>query len=111
MEDPFGLRILNPLHLIRLLWHLPDFIKLFWRLFLDSRVSLYLKLLVIGSILYVISPVDFLPEFLLPFIGSLDDLIILIVAGKLFLTCSPKHVVMEHVARIDREKQLKREMK
>lgn len=111
MEDPFGLRLLNPLHLIRLLWHLPDFIKLFYRLFLDSRVSIYLKLLLIGSILYVVSPVDFLPEFLLPFIGSLDDVIILIVACKLFLNCSPKQIVMGHVARIDREKQLKREMK
>ena len=110
MEDPFGLRLLNPLHLLRLLWHLPDFVKLFSRLFLDSRVPLYLKLLLIGSIFYVVSPIDFLPEFILPFIGSLDDVIILILAFKLFLSCSPKQVVMEHVARIDWEKQLKKGM-
>ena len=110
MDDPFGLRLLNPLHLLRLLWHLPDFIKLFYRLFLDSRVPVYLKLLVIGSILYVISPVDFLPEFIMPFIGSLDDVIIIILAGKLFLSCAPRHIVMEHVTRIDREKQMKKEM-
>ena len=108
MEDPFGLRLLNPLHLFRVLWHLPDFLKLFYRLFLDSRVPFYLKLLLIGGILYVLSPVDFLPGFLLPLVGGLDDIIIIILVCKLFLSCSPPQVVMEHVAQIDREKQTKK---
>jgi uncharacterized membrane protein YkvA (DUF1232 family) len=108
MQDPFSLQLLNPIHLFRILLHLPDFLKLYYRLFLDSRVPLYLKVLFIGGLLYIISPVDFLPDFLLPIIGGFDDIIVLILVGKIFLSCSPRPVVLEHVARIDREGQLKK---
>ncbi|MCL6582551.1 MAG: DUF1232 domain-containing protein [bacterium] len=108
LENPFGLKLLNPLHFFRLLWHVPDFLKLFFRLFLDSRVPVYLKLFLIGIFLYIISPIDLVPDFLLPVIGGFDDLIALIVGLKIFLSCSPPEVVREQVIRIDREKKLKR---
>lgn len=111
MENPFSLRLLNPLRLFQFIWHLPNFLKLFYRLFRDPRVPIYLKLSLIGGILYVVSPVDFLPDLLLPFIGGFDDLLIIIIVGKIFLSNSPQEVVLEHVARIDLEKQLKKKGK
>lgn len=106
-ENPFGIQLLNPVHLFRILWHLPDFLKLFYRLFLDFRVPLYLKLFLAGVFLYIISPIDLIPGFLIPVIGGFDDIIILILGLRMFLSWSPPAVVREQVARIDREKQLK----
>lgn len=106
--DPFGIQLLNPLHIFRLIWHLPDFIKLFYRLFIDFRVPLYLKLFLTGALLYIISPVDLIPELLLPIIGGFDDIIVLILALKLFVSWSPREVVLEHVTRIDQEKKRKK---
>ena len=110
-KNPFGLQLLNPLNVVRLIWHLPDFLNLFYRLFLDSRVPLYLKLFLVGTLLYVISPIDFIPELLVPIIGGLDDIILLVLCLKVFLGWSPKEVVSEHIVCIDREKRLKKQAK
>lgn len=51
---------------------------------MDKEQSLWKKALVIGAVIYLISPIEFVPDFLLP-IGLLDDIIlwacILIVLG------------------------------
>ena len=73
------------LRFLRLLYHLPNFIKLAWRLFWDSRIPVYRKavlvlfeiLAVLFAILYFINPLDF--DFL-PVIGKADDLIIGLLA-------------------------------
>ena len=47
--------------------------KLIWRLLLDGRVSLWTKLIPAAAVLYVLSPVDFIPDvlFLFPFLHGL----------------------------------------
>ncbi len=62
--------------------------KLIFRLFLDRRVSLLLKLIPVAGILFVINPVDF-PTIL-------DDLIVLVFSIILFVELSPRQVVEEH---------------
>jgi uncharacterized membrane protein YkvA (DUF1232 family) len=52
---------------------IPNFLKLLYRLFKDARVPLAEKVLLVGTIAYVISPIDFIPDFI-PFIGQVDDL-------------------------------------
>lgn len=42
------------------------------RYFLDRRVEFWKKALIVASVLYIVSPIDFLPEFM-PLIGWLDD--------------------------------------
>ena len=42
---------------------------------MDKEQSLWKKILVIGSIVYLISPIEFVPDFLLPF-GLIDDIIL-----------------------------------
>ena len=91
-----GVRALN------LLRHLPHFARLYWRLCRDPRVPVWPKLLLVVGILYVLSPVDAIADFL-PVIGQLDDLVVLVIVARLFMYLCPPAVVREHVARIDDE--------
>ncbi len=79
--------------------HLPSFLKLFWRLFKDSRVGLMPKLLLLLIVVYVVMPVDLLPDFL-PGLGQLDDLILIFLGLKGFVRLCPREVVREHVQAI-----------
>lgn len=88
------------LYLLRLLRHLPNFARLFWRLFRDRRVPRYLKAMTIFTVLYILSPIDILPDYM-PLIGQLDDLSVLLLMAYYFIHWSPEDVVREHVAAID----------
>ncbi|HKX32759.1 MAG TPA: DUF1232 domain-containing protein [Blastocatellia bacterium] len=52
---------------------IPNFVKLLYRLLRDHRVPLAEKALLAGTITYVVSPLDFLPD-VVPFVGQVDDL-------------------------------------
>src|SRR5262245_43459357 len=94
---------LSTWQVFRLLWHLPNFIKLYWRLFKDRRVPLRAKALLIVGVLYVLDPFDFLPDFLFPFLGTLDDLVVIALAARWFLSLCPPDVVEEQVKKISNE--------
>jgi len=85
---------------LRFLLNLPNFVRLYWRLLCDPRVSVWPKALLVLSGLYVLSPLDFIPD-VMPFIGEVDDLLIVILACRLFMYLCPREVVREHVRRID----------
>lgn len=51
---------------------LPNLLKLLVRLVRDPKVSRADKFILGGTILYVIAPVDFIPD-LIPFVGQVDD--------------------------------------
>jgi uncharacterized membrane protein YkvA (DUF1232 family) len=69
--------------------------RLAWRLFFDPRVALWLKIIVPVSLMYVISPVDFVPD-VIPGLGQLDDLAVLVLGVKLFIELCPPEIVREH---------------
>jgi uncharacterized membrane protein YkvA (DUF1232 family) len=94
---------MNPYKLLNAIRHLPNFLSLLWRLFRDSRVPISPKLLLIGAILYVLSPYDLLPDFLIPVLGFAEDILILMLVLKYFVRVSPAEVVWEHVKRIEDE--------
>ena len=87
---------------IEFLRHLPQFARLYWRLFRDPRVSVWPKALLAVGVLYVLSPLDLIPDYL-PVIGEVDDLVVLIVLCRLFVYLCPPEIVREHVGRIDAE--------
>lgn len=87
----------------RLLRHLPNFIKLYWRLFKDRRVPLRAKIVLLAAVFYLASPFDLLPDFLHLFLGRVDDLAVLIVGARWFISLCPPDVVQEHVKRISSE--------
>jgi uncharacterized membrane protein YkvA (DUF1232 family) len=51
---------------------------------------------------YLISPIDIIPDWVLPLVGHVDDLIVLFAAVRYFLKNCPPEVVQEHVERIER---------
>ena len=94
------LRIKNYRNLLGLILQLPNRGRLCWRLWRDRRVPKYLKGMVIVALLYVLSPIDLIPEFFVPFIGQLDDATLLLLASYLLIRWSPQEVVSEHRASI-----------
>ena len=86
---------------LEFLLHLPNLLRLYWRLFRDPRVAPWPKALLVGALAYVILPFDLIPD-VLPVIGEVDDLVIVIVAARWFIQWCPPEVVREHVQAIDR---------
>ena len=68
--------------------------RLIFRLMLDSRVSFWLKLLLPAAIVYIISPLDLVPDFI-PLLGRIDDVLALVVAGLLLILLTPRDVLMD----------------
>ena len=101
---------------LRFLYHLPNFVRLAWRLFWDSRVPIYRKaILIIFEVLaiafaigyFLVLRLDFLPD-IFPILGYADDLIIglfliLVPGAWLFIKFAPEHIVQEHVDRISKK--------
>jgi len=86
---------------MKFLAHLPNFFRLYWRLFRDPRVGLLAKAVLVAGIAYLIIPTDLLTEWGLPGIGLIDDLVVVGLAMKSFVWLSPRQVVEEHVRLID----------
>jgi uncharacterized membrane protein YkvA (DUF1232 family) len=70
--------------------------QLAWRLFWDRRVPWSVKLIPPAALLYVLSPIDILPDLSLG-LGQLDDVAVLLLAIKLFIELCPVDVVREHL--------------
>jgi len=67
-----------------------------WRLLLDERVPVMLKLMIPGLVtLYAVSPIDMIPDFLLGF-GQLDDIGVILAGLALFVRLAPRQIVEEH---------------
>lgn len=109
----FGGNSRGPLRLFRLLLHLPNFVKLAWRLFVDERVPIHRKaililaelLAIVFAVAYFVNPLDL--DFL-PIVGKTDDIVIgafliLVPGAWIFIKLCPEHIVREHVDRISRK--------
>lgn len=71
-------------------------LKLVLRLLADKRVNFFVKLIPIGALAYLISPVDLAPGVALPVIGALDDAAVLWLGTTLFMELCPPEVIREH---------------
>ena len=69
--------------------------RILFRLMVDSRVPLRLKLLLPAAIAYIILPFDLVPDFIPWGIGRLDDVLVLVLAGLLLMLLAPREVLME----------------
>jgi uncharacterized membrane protein YkvA (DUF1232 family) len=70
--------------------------RLAWRLLWDPRVPGWTKLVPFLAFLYIISPVDFLPDWFFG-VGQLDDLGVLLVGVRLFTALVPEDIVLQHL--------------
>ncbi len=70
-----------------------DHIKLSWRLFRDPRVSPLVRYgIPIIGLVYLLSPVDVVPDVLLG-LGQLDDAAVLLLLTQLMIMLAPQEVV------------------
>jgi uncharacterized membrane protein YkvA (DUF1232 family) len=74
---------------------LPNLVVLFRGLLRDPRVSRGSKALVGSAIVWVVSPIDLIPEFI-PIAGPLDDAIVAALVLRHILRRSGVDVVAEH---------------
>ena len=71
--------------------------RLAWRLLKDERVPGWVKLIPTAALIYFLSPIDLIPDFALPGLGEVDDIVMLLIALKMFLDLSPPNIVREHL--------------
>ena len=76
-------------------------LKLIGRLMGDRRVSLWLKIIPIGTLIYLISPIDLIMG--IPGMAALDDTAVIWLGNYLFLELCPADVVSEHIKAIGAE--------
>ena len=72
-------------------------VKLILRLMGDKRVNPLLKILPVGGLIYLLSPIDLIPDIALPVIGYLDDAFVIWLCETLFVALCPQEVVKEHM--------------
>jgi uncharacterized membrane protein YkvA (DUF1232 family) len=70
-------------------------LRLVWRLLIDPRVSILPKLIIPAAAIYVISPIDLIPDVILG-LGQLDDIGVVVLAITMFIEFCPRIIVEEH---------------
>ena len=75
--------------------------RLTWRLARDPRTPLRAKLILGAGVLFVISPINWIPNFV-PVLGQIEDVALLSLAMELFLRNVPEYLKAEHRAAIGR---------
>lgn len=77
------------------LMFLPNMVKLLGRLLKDVRVPTAEKALFVGAIIYVISPIDLIPD-VFPFIGQVDDVYVVALTLLRLVNRTDASVVRQH---------------
>lgn len=77
------------------LMFLPNMVLLLGRLLKDIRVPTAEKALFVAAIVYVISPIDLIPD-VFPFIGQVDDLYVVALVLLRLVNRTDESVVREH---------------
>lgn len=72
--------------------------RLVLRLLNDSRIGFMQKLIPIGSLIYLISPIDFIMG--IPGLSALDDVGVILFGFTLFIEMCPPAIVDEHLAEL-----------
>jgi len=78
-----------------LLMFLPNMVKLCGRLLKDKRVLTTDKALFAAAIVYVIMPLDFLPDFI-PFVGQIDDIYLVSLTLLRLINRADAGIVRQH---------------
>jgi uncharacterized membrane protein YkvA (DUF1232 family) len=78
-----------------LLLLLPNLLKLLVRLMRDPRVARADKAILAGTIIYVVAPIDFIPD-MIPFIGQIDDSYLVAIALLRLINRTDGNLVAQH---------------
>jgi len=75
-------------------------LQLMWMLLWDGRVPFWTKLVIPAALLYLISPVDFIPDVFLG-LGQLDDLGVILLGIALFIKLAPQDIVQGYMNKLE----------
>lgn len=78
-----------------LIFQFPHFLRLLYGLLKDRRVSRVDRALVLGALVYVVTPTDLIPDFL-GFLGRIDDLYLLGIVLDRLVRRAGTGVLHEH---------------
>lgn len=70
--------------------------RLILRLMLDKRVPIRSKFIIPLGIIYMLSPIDIIPDFIIG-LGWLDDIFAIVATVILFLLSIPSNILREHL--------------
>jgi uncharacterized membrane protein YkvA (DUF1232 family) len=93
-SDPPDRRALSDVALEAVLL-VPNALKLLTRLVRDPRVSIRRKIPIAAAILYVMSPIDLIPDVILG-IGALDDVVVVSLAINSLMANTDPEIILEH---------------
>lgn len=71
-------------------------LRLTLSLLMDRRVPIWTKVVPIAAVIYILSPIDIMPDVFLG-LGQMDDLMILIAGLELFERIVPEPILQEHI--------------
>ncbi len=80
---------------VRLVRLLPDLAALFRGLFRDPRVPTGAKVAVAIGLVWLVSPIDLIPEFV-PVLGPLDDALVAALVLRMLVRRTSPEVIREH---------------
>ncbi len=95
------MQLLSPSRVGGFLTHLPSFLRVFYRLMTDHRVSPIAKLVPLLGLLLLLTPPALELDFI-PLVGELDWLLIIFISLRVFIWLCPPEVVREHVTQVAR---------
>jgi uncharacterized membrane protein YkvA (DUF1232 family) len=78
-----------------LIMFLPNLVALCARLMVDKRVPVAERVLLGGAIIYALTPIDLIPDFI-PFVGQIDDIYLISLALLRLLNRTDESIVREH---------------
>lgn len=79
----------------RLVKAVPDLVALLRGLRKDPRVPRGAKRWLLVALVWVLSPIDLVPEFI-PIVGPLDDIVVVVLVLRHLLKSTPSEVIVEH---------------
>ncbi|WP_373067438.1 DUF1232 domain-containing protein [Gemmatimonas sp.] len=80
---------------LRAIRQIPSYLRLLVGLIGDRRVSKFDRFLVVAAGAYLVTPIDFIPDFI-PFLGEVDDLFLLMTALQRLVANAGRSVLMDH---------------
>ena len=93
------MQMFTPSRVGGLVTHLPQFLRVFYRLMKDERVSIFAKAVPFLILLLMFTPPAIELDFI-PVMGEIDWMLAGYIALKLFVWLCPPEVVREHVTQI-----------
>ncbi len=77
----------------------PQRTRFIWRVSRDKRLPIAARALVWLPAIYIVSPIDIIPDFI-PVLGRLDDALVYSLVADLLVRFTPATILQEHMAAV-----------